>query len=69
VAVELHDGDRVVASTTTDADGHYQLNAPAGDYTVVATNAGGYQSQDTERVHLDAGDDVQIDLELDSGIR
>jgi hypothetical protein len=69
VPVELRDGDRVVVSTTTDADGHYQLSAPAGDFDVVATNIGGYQSQDSEPVHLDAGDDIEVDLQLDSGIR
>ena len=69
VPVELRNGDQVVASTTTDADGHYQLTAPAGDFDVVAENTGGYQSQDTELVHLDSGDDVEVDLQLDSGIR
>jgi hypothetical protein len=34
VPVELRDGDRVVVSTTTDADGHYRLSVPAGDFDV-----------------------------------
>ena len=69
VAVELRNSDEVVARTTTDADGYFQLDAPAGDFDLVASRTEGLPSEDMEHVHLDSGDDLLVDLMLDSGIR
>ncbi|MEO8106931.1 MAG: carboxypeptidase-like regulatory domain-containing protein [Actinomycetes bacterium] len=59
----------VVASTTTDADGRFQLTAPAGTVEVRATSTDGLPSQDAETFTLGAGDDVEARLLLDTGIR
>lgn len=32
LALQLRQGDRVVAATTTDANGHYRFSVPAGEY-------------------------------------
>jgi len=69
VTVELRDPDGVVAATTTGSDGSFQLSAPAGDFELIARSTEGLPSEDSEQVHLDAGDDLAIDLMLDTGIR
>lgn len=59
----------MIATTTTDADGNYQLRAPSGDFELVARSTEGLPSEDSEQVHLDAGDDLAVDFMLDTGIR
>jgi hypothetical protein len=59
----------VITSTTTDADGRFELGAPAGVVEVRAESAEGIPSQDSETFTLDAGDDVEAVFLLDTGIR
>lgn len=68
VEIRLH-GEVVVTSTTTDADGRFDLAAPAGAVEVVASDSEGLLSEDIEKVTLDPGDDVEVELTLDTGIR
>ena len=64
----LQEGE-VVASTTTDADGRFELAAPEGSVEVRAESAEGLPSQDVETFTLTAGDDVEATFTLDTGIR
>ena len=64
----LQDGE-VVASTTTDADGRFELGAPEGVVEVRAESVEGMPSHDSETFTLDAGDDVEAVFLLDTGIR
>ena len=67
--VEVLQEGEVVASTTTDDDGRFELAAPEGVVEVRAESAEGLPSQDSETFTLDAGDDVEAILFLDTGIR
>jgi hypothetical protein len=70
VTVEIRErGGAVTASTTTDPDGRFQLVAPAGVVAVVASSSDGLPSEDLEMLTLDPGDDVEVELTLDTGIR
>ena len=70
VTVEIRQhGEVTVTSTTTDADGRFDLAAPAGDVEVVASSSEGLPSEDIETLTLDPGDDVEVELTLDTGIR
>lgn len=64
----LQDGE-VVASTTTDADGRFEVGAPTGDVEVRAQSTEGLPSQDVATFTLEAGDDVATEFLLDTGIR
>jgi Carboxypeptidase regulatory-like domain len=59
----------VVATARTDATGAFRLEVAPGAYTVVATNAGGYQSTAKRAVSLVAGQRATVDFVLDTGIR
>lgn len=67
--VEVLQDGVVVASTTTDSDGRFELGAPDGAVEVRAESADGLPSQDSQTFTLDAGDDVEAVLVLDTGIR
>ena len=69
VRVDVRQGGAVVASTTTDADGRFRLTAPAGLVEVRATSTEGLPSEDVKTFTLQAGDDVEARLLLDTGIR
>jgi type IV secretory pathway protease TraF len=62
-------GGHVVASTHTDARGYFHLTVAPGQYTVRATNAGGYGSTASRTVTARAGKPVVVRLVVDSGIR
>jgi carboxypeptidase family protein len=64
--VELTAGSVTVATTTTDANGRFELQAAPGRYTVIAHNSG-YRSQVSQDVEL-AGP-TEITLVVDSGMR
>jgi hypothetical protein len=64
----LQDGE-VVASTTTDADGRFELAAPEGSVEVRAKSSEGLPSQDVETFTLTVGDEVEATFTLDTGIR
>lgn len=64
----LQDGE-VVASTTTDADGRFELAAPEGTVEVRAKSSEGLPSEDVETFTLGPGDDVEAMFSLDTGIR
>ncbi len=67
--VEVLQDGKVVASTTTDADGRFELAAPEGTVEVRAKSSDGLQSEDTETFTLGPGDDVEATFSLDTGIR
>lgn len=64
----LQEGE-VVASTTTDAAGRFDLAAPEGTVEVRAESSEGLPSQDVATFTLSAGDDVEAEFLLDTGIR
>lgn len=62
----------IVASATTDAQGHFSVNAPPGDYFVMVATSGsaiGMRQINTVRVTVVAGQTVNVTIELDTGIR
>ncbi len=67
--VEVVQEGTVVTSTTTDADGQFELAAPLGSVEVHATSTEGLPSEDVKTFTLDAGDLVEAQLMLDTGIR
>ncbi|MGQ0625065.1 MAG: carboxypeptidase-like regulatory domain-containing protein [Sporichthyaceae bacterium] len=68
--VELVGTDgRVVLVTTTDVTGRFFTRAPAGTYTVRATNSGALASQAEKSVTLTARRPSTVSLVVDSGIR
>ena len=64
--VELAANGKVVATTTTDATGHFRFSVPAGTYDITARNVG-YASRTTRTVTVTAP--VDVPLVVDSGIR
>jgi hypothetical protein len=58
---------RTIASTITDASGHYRLDLPPGRYDIVAINVGGYASRATRTI--DVPPSAVVDLTVDSGMR
>jgi hypothetical protein len=64
--VELATNGSVVASTTTDATGHFRLNVPAGVYVITARNVG-YASHVTQMITVTGP--VDVPLVVDSGMR
>ena len=64
--VELTAGSVTVATTTTDANGRFELQAAPGRYTVTAHNSG-YRSQVSQDVELTGP--TEITLVVDSGMR
>ena len=67
VVILAKDGKTEVARAKTDATGAYNVQLPAGEYTVV-TPAGMQQTKRND-VTLVAGTPATLDLELDSGAR
>jgi len=66
--VQVHHGDHVVAETRTDSGGHYSLGVAPGVYTIIAT-AGGYFSTARQVVSVRPGEQRNVDLVIDTGIR
>ena len=64
--VELAANGKVVATTTTDATGHFRFSVPAGTYDITARNVG-YASRTTRTVTVTAP--VDVPLVVDSGLR
>jgi hypothetical protein len=64
--VELTRGSSVVASTTTDAAGQFEMRVPPGDYQVTAYNVG-YVSRTSEPISVTGP--VNVALVVDSGMR
>lgn len=62
-------GLSLVASTHADDLGRYRLTVDPGDYTIVATNVGGFRSATQRRVTVAANSSTTVDLVVDSGIR
>ena len=67
--IEVLQEGKVVASTTTDADGRFEVAVPEGAIEVRAESAVGLPSQDVATFTLDPGDDVEAAFTLDTGIR
>jgi hypothetical protein len=68
----LSTGGRVVATTTTDAQGHFSVALPPGAYVVAVTIMAGQVGlrQDTPGdVTVASGQSSYIKIELDTGIR
>lgn len=59
----------VTSSTRTDAHGAFRLRLPVGDYSIQATNIGGYRSTATRAVTVTDSRPVTVTLLLDTGIR
>ncbi|MEX0863245.1 MAG: carboxypeptidase-like regulatory domain-containing protein [Acidimicrobiia bacterium] len=69
VRVETPEGDEV-ALTTTDREGRYSFDIPAGSYRIVAQPHEGLMgTPETVEVTLGAGVTLTVDLLYDTGIR
>jgi hypothetical protein len=64
--VELTRGNTVVANTTTDAAGRFEMRVPPGDYQVTAYNVG-LGSRTSEPISVTGP--VNVRLVVDSGMR
>ena len=69
-AIDAHDAEGdVLASTRTDADGHYSLTLAPGSYTVVATTGAGLPICQPVTIIVTPGPPVHADISCDTGIR
>lgn len=71
VTIETPSGSAVVATATTDTQGHFSVSLPPGDYRVrVEPGNGGLPRQDQPKdVIIRAGETTSVKIELDTGIR
>ena len=71
VTIETPSGSAVVATATTDAQGHFSVSLPPGDYRVrIEPGNGGLPRQDQPtNVTIHAGETTSVKIELDTGIR
>jgi hypothetical protein len=60
---------RLISSTRTEVRGGFRLTLPVGDYSIQATNIGGYRSTGTQAVIVPASRPMTVTLLLDTGIR
>jgi hypothetical protein len=69
--VQLVSGDTVVASTTSDSEGGFSLTAEPGDYELTWAPEGdvGVRFAKPTQVTIVAGETVEADLLVDTGIR
>ncbi|HVQ19270.1 MAG TPA: carboxypeptidase-like regulatory domain-containing protein [Actinomycetes bacterium] len=67
--VEVLQDGAVVSDGTSDSDGGFSLDAPAGSVVVRATDTNGLHSQASKTVQLEAGQTTTVTLVVDSGIR
>src|SRR5262249_55981202 len=68
VVEALHDG-KVLAATTTDDAGRYELRVPPGTYLIRATAEGLYSKEPGKTVTVSPGETLTIRFVLDTGIR
>jgi hypothetical protein len=59
----------LIGSTRTDVRGGFRLTLPVDDYSIQATNFGGYRSTATRAVTVTESRPVNVTLLLDTGIR
>jgi hypothetical protein len=59
----------IISSTRSDVRGGFGLTLPVGDYSIQATNIGGYRSTATHAVTVTESRPVTVTLVLDTGIR
>ena len=59
----------LISSTRTDVRGGFRLTLPVGDYSIQASNIGGYRSIATRDVTVTESRPVNVTLLLDTGIR
>jgi hypothetical protein len=69
--VQLLSGDKIISSTTTDADGKYQFNIAGGNiqdlkFTLVATH-GAYDKKTIENIPVNK-DSIQTNIDLGYGV-
>jgi Carboxypeptidase regulatory-like domain len=71
VTIETPSGSTVVATATTDAQGHFSVSLPPGDYRVsVEPGTGGLPRQDQPtNVTIHAGQTTSVKIQMDTGIR
>jgi hypothetical protein len=62
-------GTRLIASTTSTADGRYHFELPAGDYTISASGTSLLPRCDPKQVNVVAPTDVVVNISCDTGIR
>ena len=71
VTIETPSGSAVVATATTDAQGHFSVSLTPGDYRVrIEPGNGSLPRQDQpQSVTIRAGQTTSVKIELDTGIR
>jgi hypothetical protein len=68
--VEAHAaGGDVAAEDVSDDDGRFELLLPAGDYTLTASLDDPIRVAAPVAVHVVAGEEAQVTVSVDSGIR
>ena len=67
--VEALRGGNVVAATTTDDAGSYELRVHPGTYLVRVTAAGLHSKEPGQTVTVSAGESLTVSFVLDTGIR
>jgi len=60
---------KVVARVTSAADGSFQLDLPAGDYTVAPQNGDPVPSAPSQPVSVEPGKYTEIEINYDTGVR
>jgi carboxypeptidase family protein len=67
--VEALDDGNVVAATTTDDAGRYELRVPPGTYLIRATAEGLHSKGPGRTITIFAGETMDLRFVLDTGIR
>jgi hypothetical protein len=70
VPVELRDAQgAVVARTVTSGDGHFQLNAPAGSYTIRVVTTRPYPRCESPKISIPVDQPAPVQVGCDTGMR
>lgn len=69
VIVYAVDGKTVVARTLTDKNGRFRVELPEGDYVVYAIGFERRTLHIPNHIDIKAGKTVQLDINIDTGIR
>jgi hypothetical protein len=69
IVIYASDGRTVVTKTDLNAKGDYSVDLPTGDYEVDYERPGSMYAHDPQPITIVAGETIQVDFSLDTGIR